>query len=55
VTLAPFVAVEKPDLSPAAAISFSKDKISYTRAVGEKRERDSEINLRAKPRGLEIF
>jgi hypothetical protein len=31
-TLAPFVAPEKPDLSPAAATSFSKDTASYTRA-----------------------
>ncbi len=32
VTLAPFAAPEKPDLSPAAAVSFSKDAVSYTRA-----------------------
>jgi hypothetical protein len=32
VTLAPFVALEKPDLSPAAATSFSKGTASYTRA-----------------------
>jgi hypothetical protein len=32
VTLAPFAALEKPDLCPRPGASFGKDALSYTRA-----------------------
>jgi hypothetical protein len=55
VTVAPFLAPEKPHLSPAAGARFGKDAISYTRADVRWSARGIANNLRAKPWRLEKF